>query len=534
MMIDMLIVARSLRVAAVNSLLAVAVTSFALASPSDAEAARVSADTESGTDCQPHLSCTQYTNSRVAVVGAADAPERLTLTRTGDTVEVRTEGEPITAGPGCGLHDVVAVRCFVPGHVATLIALGAADDTVTVAGAGAGGDVVEVKAGAGADHISAGSGGSVFGEGGDDTIVLGEPGSVFAGSGADRVTGSASNDEISGGPGSDVLDGGAGTDVVSWEDATTPVSFDLATQGEAVGPEGDLDTAMGFEGARGGQADDVLRGDAGANMLDGGPGNDTVDGRDGNDALEGGDGDDRLDGGAGDDVLELDDQFSGGFGEDVGLGGEGNDRLHGGAEQPGERDYLDGGPGNDDLEASDEHSSTLFGGDGRDQLSGGGRADGGNGDDILRVSGGERVANRICGAGTDAMDFEFARSTTNVPDDCERVLGFETSLRASPLTTGPRIALPLSRRLCQVAPTCRVAVTFSDIAGARLGTARVTLTRGSSGKSAVVRVRRPLCGSRTIRVLVRVLANDADPVSGGTLRWSARTTARPSPSCPAS
>jgi hypothetical protein len=107
------------------------------------------------------------------------------------------------------------------------------------------------------------------------------------------------------------------------------------------------------------EANDVLRGGAGA---------DTLLGLGGDDRLEGGDGDDRLDGDAGRDTL---------------LGGAGADRLAGRADN----DRLEAGAGDDVLEGG-EGADTLLGDAGDDRLDGGAYNDvlrGGPGDDTYVV-----------------------------------------------------------------------------------------------------------------------------------------------------
>jgi len=119
-----------------------------------------------------------------------------------------------------------------------------------------------VKAGAGNDRITTGSGlDGVDGGAGDDVIATG--------AGRDDVFGGSGNDRIDGGAGDDVLYGGDGRDTV-------------------IGGDGN-------DYLEGGRGDDTLEGRAGNDILSGGMDNDT---------LRGGAGDDRVYTGAGRDTVD--------------------------------------------------------------------------------------------------------------------------------------------------------------------------------------------------------------------------------------
>jgi Ca2+-binding RTX toxin-like protein len=246
--------------------------------------------------------------------------------------------------------------------------------------------------GDGNDHatVQAPMNSTIFGEGGDDTLVASD-----SEAGVDRLDGGGGNDTLAGGGGADTLAGDAGTDALSG------------------GPDGDA--------LSGGDGVDTLSGGAGDDRIDGGPGDDTVGvaapvvigatllpTEPGNDVLSGGPGNDRLDPGVGGgndrDVLVGDDgqdtvsyglrstpvvttkdgiANDGQVGEGDNIGGD-VERIDGGLASdsvgggPG-ADILDGGPGNDavvgfagdDAENGGTGADTLRGGPGADQLVGG-------------------------------------------------------------------------------------------------------------------------------------------------------------------
>lgn len=157
-----------------------------------------------------------------------------------------------------------------------------------------------------------GSGGTVIGGAGNDTLIANARGGLADGMGG--------NDFVEGGAGNDTLYGGAGQD-----------------------------TLYGFDGrdfADGGDGNDNLNGHGGNDTLSGGSGNDTIAGGNDNDVLLGGDGLDTANGNQGNDTV------SGGNGNDLLFGGAGNDSLAGDA-------------GNDTI-AGDLGNDTLSGGAGND------------------------------------------------------------------------------------------------------------------------------------------------------------------------
>ena len=180
------------------------------------------------------------------------------------------------------------------------------------------------------DRLAGGdSGGSLWGYGGNDTIVGGNGNDIVTGDGDgtvapgdDLVQGGAGNDLFIESAGADTLEGGAGDDRFTLDERGGATMHDLVDGGEghdaidlsnsptsglivdlaagtlsATGTLGALDaTLVGIEdyiGSSNGSHDRVT-GSAAANLLSGARGNDTLEGGGANDTLTGGEGDDRF------------------------------------------------------------------------------------------------------------------------------------------------------------------------------------------------------------------------------------------------
>ncbi|MBY5931439.1 hypothetical protein KUV51_00390 [Tateyamaria omphalii] len=127
--------------------------------------------------------------------------------------------------------------------------------------------------------------------------------------GDDTLLGGNGNDTLLGGHGADVLDGGNGVDRVEYN-GTIGFIADLQNASVNTGAaEGD--TYVSIENLRGGNGDDILRGDAGNNTIWGGNGDDVIYGRSGSDVLSGGGGADTF-------------HFRPHYGEDIIVGFEDN------------------------------------------------------------------------------------------------------------------------------------------------------------------------------------------------------------------
>ena len=182
---------------------------------------------------------------------------------------------------------------------------------------GAGADTFNIVSGAvGLDYEQAPGGISVDlgagqarndGHGAVDTIngrVRHIRGSEFR----DVITGSGNDESFMGRQGNDVIDGGGGVDSVLFLYRGRPdlavvenLNVDLGT-GRATGTWNGAAFSYrvsNIEGVRGGNGDDIIRGNAGDNRLDGFGGDDVLYGGAGNDRLDGGDGDDTITPGSG-------------------------------------------------------------------------------------------------------------------------------------------------------------------------------------------------------------------------------------------
>jgi Ca2+-binding RTX toxin-like protein len=206
----------------------------------------------------------------------------------------------------------------------------------------------------GASSTSYPTGNTIYGRGGNDTIIAGyyagwAGSALYGGDGDDvidltgavygpRAYGEAGNDRIVGGASYERLDGGDGDDII---------------EGNA-----------GFDSLFGGNGNDVIDGGSFADGLDGGSGNDTLYGAGDADTLDGGDGDDLL---YGDYSLissanavapaSNNDVLRGGMGNDTLYGDQGNDQLYGG----GDNDLLVAGTGVDQLYGEDGDDRLYFG-----------------------------------------------------------------------------------------------------------------------------------------------------------------------------
>ncbi|MDR5653661.1 calcium-binding protein [Ruixingdingia sedimenti] len=198
---------------------------------------------------------------------------------------------------------------------------------------------------------------SVYGKGGNDTIVSSGEGHYFGGAGNDLMSAGLSSGLVP-----EMLDGGGGIDTLDTQLFAGAYVIDLATGATNFSYE----SFINFENVITGDGHDQITGTAGNNTITGNGGNDTLSGRAGNDQLIGGQGEDVLRGEAGNDTLRgggLADELYGGQQNDALYGDGGNDVLAGG----GGADTLYGGAGNDRL-LGGLAKDLLFGGAGADQF----------------------------------------------------------------------------------------------------------------------------------------------------------------------
>lgn len=184
----------------------------------------------------------------------------------------------------------------------------------------------------------------LYGLDGNDTLTGGSGNDVLdGGNGNDTLSGNAGNDTLAGGAGTDSLTGGVGDDTYLF-DTNAALGTDTITEAAAggidtldfTGSSNDVNVNLNTAGAQvvnanltlnmtaasvsqienltGGDANDLLVGNALDNTLSGGAGDDTLTGNAGNDTLNGGDGNDTIninggadivDGGSGDDILNF-------------------------------------------------------------------------------------------------------------------------------------------------------------------------------------------------------------------------------------
>lgn len=256
-------------------------------------------------------------NPNTIVYSAAPGERnRLEVTRVPDGVAFRDAGAPIRAGRGC-VPQNGAVLCTDP--VARLhLRLGDGDDHLDASLV----ESVTAAGDAGADVLLGGSGGNhLVGGSGRDELRGGAEGDQLSGDGVLRPVDSDDYRAPPDAPASpDVIDGGGGRDFVDYAGRTVTVSVDLSR--DRGGSPGEGDRLVSIEGASGGAAGDLLRGDGEDNGLDGLGGDDVLIGAGGSDDLGAGQGDDLLRGGAGDDVLRADGRYG-----VYGGGTPGRDRL---------------------------------------------------------------------------------------------------------------------------------------------------------------------------------------------------------------
>ena len=249
------------------------------------------------------------------------------------SVTVRDAGAPLAAGRGCRALDAHRARCVSADPGGAIESgdanLGDGEDRVVVSvPAAAGWGALSLNGGAGSDLLDASATSRILDPKAETgTVALGGgpgPDRLIGGVGDDSLYGGGASDTLVGGAGADVLggddarrrplgadslDGGPGDDTVTYEERRAPVRVDLARPGRA-GARRERDSLRSVENLIGGEAHDVLLGNAGDNLLQGsdtlfqhrGSG-DTLAGRGGNDELLDFGGASRLNGGAGNDEL---------------------------------------------------------------------------------------------------------------------------------------------------------------------------------------------------------------------------------------
>ncbi len=348
-------------------------------------------------------------------------------------------------GDGVGSDPLAQGKDYLDGEEGDDYLTGGGNDDELIGGAGADrlfGDDIQARIASdlhGRDYIDGGDGDDqLTGGGADDTMFGGEGNDVLRGDdaagnvdvsvhGADYLDGGAGNDSLRGDGGNDTLLGGDGNDFLAGED-----QLNVGDQSALTG-------------------DDFLDGGAGDDTLIGGNGNDTLRGGSGMDGLYGGEGDDTYVFAAGDcpSINHVDEairdtegsntlRFEGGGPARVTLNGTGADlALRFGEDQAlllldgllGAATWVDEGAGPVDFGKWLQgklttgvivHATTarrsLYGGSGDDTLDSialGARVDGGEGNDILSVTGGGNTAVFRYLGGTDTLTVSAPKLAVN-------------------------------------------------------------------------------------------------------------------------
>jgi Ca2+-binding RTX toxin-like protein len=328
----------------------------------------------------------------------------LTINATGETLRVADWG----GGSAFRIERVL----FADGSVLAGAALAAAPYLGT--------DAAETLTGTVESELMRGLGGNdqINGGGGNDALS-GDAGADFlrGEDGNDSLLGGESNDTLYGGNGNDLIDGGTGNDLMYGNLGDDVFAVDSASDRVAEGTGQGVDMVMATLSHTlatnvenlilVGSADLTGTGNVLNNALRGNSGNNILSGAGGEDWLAGGDGNDSLDGGTGVDVLQ---------------GGNGNDALS----EAYDAVVLDGGAGSDSMKAV--AASFVAGGQGDDVVSVSGTAavvamNAGDGHDTL-YAGAQRTTLSV-GAGVSYQDLALHRSGSDLVVE----LGADTSVR---------------------------------------------------------------------------------------------------------
>ena len=339
------------------------------------------------------------------------------------------QGDTIYGGEGGNDNDVLAFANFATTAGITVTATGAEAGTYAFnSAAGATGTYSEIEIFSATDYndtlnfAADGSGVTLVGNGGDDSITAGSGDDlIYGGVGNDTVRGGAGADTILGDAGNDTLYGEAGNDSISGGAGNDVIYGGLGADTLSGGDDADVfyggagDVVVGGEG--GTDNDTLVLNYADVQSISYGGGNNEagtvtfygggtltfseieniafigpVDGTNGNDTMVAGYTDvngDQVDGTDGLNDLIFgnggNDSINAGAGADTVYGGTGNDTIDGGAGQ----DSLHGDAGNDVISTGiDTVNDVAYGGLGDDTIYGGGGIDalfGDEGNDTIIV-----------------------------------------------------------------------------------------------------------------------------------------------------
>ena len=193
---------------------------------------------------------------------------------------------------------------------------------------------------AGIENLTVNGSGTVIGDANHNLLIATGASSnntIDGGGGNDTIDAGGGDDIVIGGAGDDNLDGGAGTDTLDYSGSGAAVQVNLAT-GTTSGGDAEGDFITNFESIEGSAFDDTLTSTDAGGVINGNDGNDTL-------MLTGGLFGATLDGGNGDDII-ISAQAMGGS---TLLGGAGNDDITAFADSflVGASDVADGGTGDD-------------------------------------------------------------------------------------------------------------------------------------------------------------------------------------------
>jgi Ca2+-binding RTX toxin-like protein len=221
-----------------------------------------------------------------------------------------------------------------------------------------------ISAFAGNDLANGGDGNDMIDGGDGHDNLRGEEGN-------DVLLGGGGDDYLRGGAGDDYIDGGAGLDRVAFFTATHGIQVDLRIVGVAQDTLLGMDILAGIEHASGTEFADLIQGNDGDNWLWGENGDDTINAFGGNDLVEVGPGNLTADGGTGNDTLSVWANNAPLAGVTVSLLLQGAAQATGiGAMTLSGFENLSGSAGNDSL-TGDGNVNILAGDTGNDILSGG-------------------------------------------------------------------------------------------------------------------------------------------------------------------
>ena len=209
-----------------------------------------------------------------------------------------------------------------------------------------------------------------------------------------------------------VITTGRGVRLFGDDEIATKDVFDGSSHADEIWGLGGQDKIKGYAG------NDILNGGAGADRISGGTGDDTINGGDGNDLINGAEDDDLISSGAGSDTVD---------------GGSGDDTLDYSSSGAGVRIYAREGIAEEDGSGSVDIFSNIenfIGSDFADTIftdRATASVDSGDGDDFVRVLGGEET-DIDAGAGSDFVLAEFGSSDIQLGDGNDRLLSYSAQV----------------------------------------------------------------------------------------------------------